>query len=93
MENMLQKVSVLPTSYAHMYTSSVTMEGLYCCISRSVVGSSGFGVGAGLLVRRRRSNPSEAVFFLTDATTLCEFWSAQQLSSINLYSVHSSSNS
>jgi hypothetical protein len=32
-------------------------------------------------------------FFLTDATTLCEFWSPQKLSYINLYPVHFSSNS
>jgi hypothetical protein len=32
-------------------------------------------------------------FFLLDATTLCEFWSAQQLHSMNIYPIHSSSNS
>jgi len=32
-------------------------------------------------------------FFLIDATTLCEFWSAQQLSSTSCYPIHSSSNS
>jgi hypothetical protein len=35
----------------------------------------------------------QPIFFLTDAKTLCEFWSAQQLFSINLYSIHSSSSS
>ena len=32
-------------------------------------------------------------FFLIDATTRCEFWSAQQFSSISLYPVHFSSSS
>jgi hypothetical protein len=32
-------------------------------------------------------------WFLIDATTLCEFWSAQQLSSISFYPIHCSSSS
>jgi hypothetical protein len=35
----------------------------------------------------------QPIFLLIDAKTLCEFWSAQHLFSINLYSIHSSFNS
>jgi hypothetical protein len=37
--------------------------------------------------------PLRFFFFLIEPTTVCEFCSAQQLSSINLYSIHSSPSS
>jgi hypothetical protein len=46
-----------------------------------------------LLVRNKLNKKCIMFFFLIEVRTVCGFWSAQQLSSINLYSIHSSSNS